>query len=381
MPARKFYASTLEGALKAVKDAFGSDAVIVSTRELAADEWRPQSVGPRAVEVVASSDPLPSARKPAPDTDIAPPAAPAAAPADADMGGLRGELDRIHAALRQLMLAGHGLANPYALPPHGVRLFRHLAAQGLDRHFLLSALEGLCEQAEPENAADPGWFEVAVRIDLGRCVAAAPFTQSAGELDQALAVAGPSGSGKSLSLAKIASVFRLELGVPVRIALLCPPGEPRPDAPRLAGRLLGAPVDILARAEDVPKYIDSKTGNEKVLLDIGMPGGWMGPGGGTEYDAAFAAGKRLETHLVLPAGAKLGDMLACARWGAQRSAAALGFTKMDETSTAGEVYETLRQSRMPVSFFADGKRVPEDIRAARTRDLMDRLLSDWLECE
>ena len=58
MPVRKFFASTLNGALKAVKEAFGDQAVIISTRELDPSEWRPLSAGARAIEVVASDDPI-----------------------------------------------------------------------------------------------------------------------------------------------------------------------------------------------------------------------------------------------------------------------------------------------------------------------------------
>ena len=62
MPVKRFYASTLPEALRAVKETFGDSALIVSSRELAPGEWRPrQADSRRAVEVVASDEALETA--------------------------------------------------------------------------------------------------------------------------------------------------------------------------------------------------------------------------------------------------------------------------------------------------------------------------------
>ncbi len=51
------------------------------------------------------------------------------------------------------------------------------------------------------------------------------------------------------------------------------------------------------------------------------------------------------------------------------------FTKLDETSTFGPIFNELVRTQKPVSYIADGQRVPEDLHAMRGDQIVDLVLN------
>jgi len=51
------------------------------------------------------------------------------------------------------------------------------------------------------------------------------------------------------------------------------------------------------------------------------------------------------------------------------------FTKLDETSTFGPIFNELVRTRKPLSYIADGQRVPEDFHAVRCDQIVDIVLN------
>jgi flagellar biosynthesis protein FlhF len=434
MPVRKFYAATLNEALKAVKGAFGDQAVIVSTRELEPGEWRPMAAGARAMEVIASDDPAHAApRRPRvvaprqPPEPLAieaqaeelpvesPPAekapfemapmpvaasgagaapeplpAPMPVPLAAESGRappapseafsaarLRQEIQDIHSALRRLM-AGVDSPGPHQLAPLGLRLYRHLCAQGVNPVFAQAMIEGICQAASSEQTRDAQWFEEAVRREMAPHVPVAPVRDLGPTVERGLALVGVSGVGKSTSVAKIASLFALEMGIPVRIGVLEPAGYPPSEILRIAGELLGVPVETLRRIDEIPQYLAREVGGAKVLLDLNLAEPWT-TGPDRETVSMLTRCPNLDIHMVLSGGTKLENLSVLVRNSQMAPATALGFTKLDETATFGSIFEMVRTSRLPISFFSAGRRIPEDLIAAQADELVGRTVSGWRE--
>jgi flagellar biosynthesis protein FlhF len=51
------------------------------------------------------------------------------------------------------------------------------------------------------------------------------------------------------------------------------------------------------------------------------------------------------------------------------------FTKLDETSTFGPIFNELVRTQKPLSYIADGQRVPEDFHAVRGDQIVDIILN------
>jgi flagellar biosynthesis protein FlhF len=394
MPVKRFHAPTLSGALRAVKEAFGERAVILSAREMEPQGWgRPRSRS-RFTEVVASDDPL----APAPWESVADPRGPISAAglqsvaaslesrARSNGNGhdksqtaepLEEELREIRSALRRLMMS-QGAVNPCQHPALALQMARRLISQGIDPSFVHPMIEEIWRNASPERIADPAWLETAVRREMETYVNIAPLEKTAAGLETALALTGPAGVGKSSCIAKIATLLRLNLGAPVRLGFVALPGEPAPDVILTVGRLLEINVDIIDNIEDVPEYVNTNVGAHKVLIELGLPQRWTRQFS-CKSVSILASCPNIETHVVLSSATKLEDLMSLVRWSKETSVSALGFTKLDETQTLGCVFETARRSRAPLSFFSIGRQIPEDLLPATAEQLVEWICDDWRE--
>ncbi|MGH7486503.1 MAG: hypothetical protein ACREMY_13030, partial [bacterium] len=82
----------------------------------------------------------------------------------------------------------------------------------------------------------------------------------------------------------------------------------------------------------------------------------------------------IDTHLVLSATTRMQDLR---RTVAQHVACApsrLLFTKLDETEEYGTLFELAYQTTLPLSYWSNGQRVPEDVELADSARLADLLL-------
>lgn len=82
----------------------------------------------------------------------------------------------------------------------------------------------------------------------------------------------------------------------------------------------------------------------------------------------------IEVHLVLAASTRVPDLVVSASRCVDLPALRLLFTKLDETSGYGGIFETSHRTGVPLSYWGVGQRVPDDLMAAHVDRLGDLLL-------
>src|SRR5262249_31704860 len=82
----------------------------------------------------------------------------------------------------------------------------------------------------------------------------------------------------------------------------------------------------------------------------------------------------IDTHLVLPASMKAADLSRMVDAFECLRPRHLLFTKLDETGSFGPIFSEAARTRKPLSFFANGQRIPEDLEAATQDRLLDMLM-------
>jgi flagellar biosynthesis protein FlhF len=80
-----------------------------------------------------------------------------------------------------------------------------------------------------------------------------------------------------------------------------------------------------------------------------------------------------EVHLVVSSTTKDSDLRDTVERYRAIGADRLLFTKLDETRTVGNIFNTVNASAMPVSFFTFGQSVPDDIELAQPARFVQRL--------
>lgn len=191
-----------------------------------------------------------------------------------------------------------------------------------------------------------------------------------------IAFVGPTGVGKTTTLAKIAAQLKLKRGLSVGIVAADTYRIAAVDQLRTYAEILEVPVEVAsspADAERACQRLDAEHGVDVILLDTA---------GRSQNDrmklselrAFLVAARPDETHLVLSATAGARTL--------EREATAFGavgidrivLTKLDEAATFGTLISLVERLGKRVSFLTHGQEVPDHIEPGRGRRLAELVM-------
>ncbi|MCU1018741.1 flagellar biosynthesis protein FlhF [Stenotrophomonas maltophilia] len=187
-----------------------------------------------------------------------------------------------------------------------------------------------------------------------------------------IALVGPTGAGKTTTIAKLASRFA-EKHAPRDVALVTT------DTTRIGareqlygyGRQLGIAVHEANSGTDLDQLLERLKDYKLVLIDTAG----LGP-----RDRALAAqlqwlraARQVRTLLVLPANTSFGDMGEVVRRFGAANLQGLVLSKLDETGRFGNALSVAVDHALPITWVTDGQDVPEDLHRASAANLVLRL--------
>ena len=186
-----------------------------------------------------------------------------------------------------------------------------------------------------------------------------------------VAFIGATGVGKTTTLAKLAVRWVLRHG-PRDLALV---GSDTvrigaQDQIQSLGQLLGVPVYTPDTFESLPTLL-SRLGDRHRLILIDTPGASLRDAQlGTRLSVLSNCASQMETALVLGASTQAGAIEETVKRFAPANPACCVLTKLDEAASLGGALSALIRARLPVSYLSEGQRVPEDLRPARSLELV-----------
>lgn len=184
------------------------------------------------------------------------------------------------------------------------------------------------------------------------------------------ALIGPTGVGKTTTVAKIAARCALAHG-PQSVALLTTDSYRigAHDQLRIYGRILGVPVHDVKDETDLELTLSDLSDRHLVLIDtVGMGQRDQRIG---EQLALFNL-ENIGTLLLLSANAQASTLDDVARRYRNSHLVGCILTKLDETMAFGGCLDVAIRHRLPLHFVTNGQRVPEDLHGANTGYLIDR---------
>jgi len=184
------------------------------------------------------------------------------------------------------------------------------------------------------------------------------------------ALVGPTGSGKTTTIGKLAAQYVLEHG-PDSLALVTT------DRYRVAaheqlfvfGRILNVPVRVVDESHSLDDILDELSDRHLVLIDTA--GLTSSDRGYQEQLAELArSDHNIRTHLVVSATSQPRIMKSV--WHCYKMANLAGcvMTKIDEALTLGESLGFVMETGLPVAWYTDGQKIPEDLHRAEAIPLV-----------
>lgn len=368
----------MKEAVARVKLELGPDAMIVATRPI-----RRGFLG-SGVEVTASSD-LPGTE----DMDLPGPAAPAPTAGHGPSAAYASHKDSSREVHAPHHAAPHREPAPHAEPSRVIAA--HIAApvpahsisdQDIERIMapLRSELRSLKSQLRASTVSEElaSLRHAVTQLDVRkgkndgtplaeiaeRAHIAAPSTS------RVVALVGPTGAGKTTTIAKLAA--RAALGRRQQVALVTVDtyrvgGE---EQMRIFAELIGVPLVVVRSLNGLAGAIQDLAGYARVFIDTAGRSP-RDAGAIDETARALASIAEIETHLTLPAYAPPatldGWLTALDTVGVDR----LLFTKLDETDDLGALVRAPARTARPISWVTTGQRVPEDIEDVDGDRLLD----------
>lgn len=358
MKMKRFAAKDMREALGMVREAFGPDAVIMSN-----------SSTEQGVEVVAAVDFDESVIKEnAPYYDPAPSKrtkAPIQLVEDHDVARLETQITEIKAMMRDYFRSTR-LEQVEQNNTTVTAVLRKLYDYGVSGKVCQSLLKRL------DNAADfeAVWQQSLTLLTSDLSVSEDSLIQSGG----VHAFVGPTGVGKTTTIAKIAARFCLRYK-PEHLALITTDNYRIAAFEQLAtyGKILSVPVYHIDGLESLKSRLSKCQDKKLVLIDTaGLNQRDMRLQ--TQMDMLSDAHPNMNKVLVLAANSHpntVRDVLTQVR---RKQIQSCVLTKLDESLSLAHIVSALIEYKLPLSYVCHGQKVPEDIMPAQAEHIISSMI-------
>ena len=289
-------------------------------------------------------------------------------PADT-AAGLQNAISALRGALESRMdgLLWGGRQGP-GREPAGAALFRSLLDAGFSTKLVRTLVERMPEGLDADAALAWARNELVTHLP----VLGSEDTFLSGGV---YALVGPTGVGKTTTLAKLAARCVAREGRD-QVAMLTTDNFRIGALEQLQiyGRLMGVPTHSVRDAGELRRLL-AELGSRKIVL-IDTTGISQRDRHVAEQAAMLCdAGKTVRRLLVLNAasqGDTLDEVAHAYRNGVGEDVAGCIITKLDEASRLGAALDTAIRHRLPIHYMSVGQKVPEHLELARPDALIDR---------
>jgi flagellar biosynthesis protein FlhF len=382
MELKTFQAETLNDALAQVKISMGPTAEILHTRKFSKNYWlglRRREVveitarkGTRiAASAVGRSAPKTTTSRPTINTGRQLLESPAGQ--GAVMLGLTQEVTTLKDMVKDLVQHARAQRCPQ-VPEELFSYYSQMIQSQVAEEIAADIIKQLGRQIRPEHAHQPDFVREKLAEHIERLLpSSGPIVRTKTTGPHVVALIGPTGVGKTTTIAKLAANLKLTENRRVGLITIDTYRIAAIDQLRKYANILGSPLAVTHSPEDLRQALRGMRDCEFVLIDTAgrSPKDALKL---SELKTFLTAAAPDEVHLVLSTTASQACVeLAISRFSEVRADKII-FTKLDEAAHVGVVLNVVQKVKKSLSYVTTGQEVPNDIEVGRGRKLARLIL-------
>lgn len=374
MKVKKYRASTMPEAMKLIRSDLGNEAIILNSRVI-------QSKGffgflkKRSIEVIAALDEMSPEQVQQPVNIRKEAAAVMETQENKETKQETEELRKEILALKELLLdTAKQMEKEEPVQPAPIQYLEQLLCQQeINKQFIAEITAAAFEWYKANDLVNTE-REILLwaKEYMAEKIAHMPFSGMSHE-KKFITVVGPTGVGKTTTLAKMAADAILTYKK--KIAFITT------DTYRIAAieqlktyaNILKAPLEVCYNREDFQLAVNKLRDYDAVFIDTAGRN-FRNPAYVADLKRLIDFNNEMETFLVLSLTTKQMDMEEVLEQFKAVDIDKLILTKADETSVYGAIFNLLYSWKKPVAYITNGQNVPDDIVVATAERIVDQLL-------
>jgi flagellar biosynthesis protein FlhF len=398
MEIKTYRATTMQEALALVRRDLGPDAAVLHTREVRNSRLFGLLPGERQIEVTASTEVNVPSRLPRRAPAAAPSHLPAMPPepeatfsplpgAQANVATpfparplppvvpeeVKSQLNDLESMVRDLCRRSNGGAMR-DLPESLFHIYTELIDADLSEDVARELVERIRKEAAGSELTD----RLLVKARIARMIESeirttGPIAVTPGRR-RLVALVGPTGVGKTTTIAKLAALYRLKEKRQVGLITVDTYRIAAVEQLRTYADIIDLPMQVVSTPREMREAVRRLDGLDLILMDTAgrSPRDEIKI---QELKSFLTEASADEVHLVQSAVAGAKTLIQTAQRFAAVGTTSMILTKLDEATGLGDLVPLLRESRLPLSYLTNGQNVPDDIETADPTRLARAILT------
>lgn len=243
-----------------------------------------------------------------------------------------------------------------------------LASHGINQETAQIIADFARESLAPDALSDTSRLYGFLQENIGDIITTTALKLHSSAQQKRMAFIGPTGVGKTTTLAKIAARYLAAHSSSIALITIDTYRIAAVEQLKVYGEIMHLPVEVVINQHQLIDALDKHADKELILIDTAgrSPRDTLSI---EEIQSFFTPELHIENHLVLSATTRDSELLATLKKFSRFNIASTIFTKIDECSHLGVLLNTQIHNSSSISCLTNGQRVPEDILEADQQQL------------
>ena len=386
MRVKRFVAATMQEAMAKVKNEMGNDAVILHTRHFKEGGFL-GLFAKNYVEVTAALEqPKPNIQ---PVFQVAKPlvtwdenrnnlATDQCTPPVKTSSHFTYELKEMKNLMQEMVEQIGQVTQVPQFPRLGQYLYQRLSKQEVEDKLARKIVKATLQQVNLQPEYTPGQLEHIFLTNILKLLKKSkPIILGKKRQNKPLlcALVGPTGVGKTTTIAKLAAMYAIMERKNVALVTVDTYRIAAVEQLKTVGEIMGIPVRVVFTPQNLRECIGELVDKDIIFLDTAGRS-HKNVMQITELKSFLEIANPDQTFLVLSSTSKYQDMLEIINTYLDLNVNRLIFTKLDETSSFGPIFNIACRNKLPLSYFTNGQNIPDDIEIADPVKLAQLLIKE-----